>query len=78
MQKKILIVIVIAGFLCSGLASSQSQIDAESVLRYFASFYIPSEQQTSTRAMMFGQELRPEYKPDSKNQSELPDRNFLK
>ena len=78
MQKKLLIVIVVAGFLCSGLASSQSQIDAESVLRYFASFYMPSEEQTTTRAMMFGQELRPEYHPDNKSNNELPERNFLR
>jgi len=78
MQKKVLIVIILAGFLCSGLASSQSQIDAVSVLKYFASFYMPSENHTTTRAMMFGQELRPEHRPDSKRNNELPERNFLR
>ncbi|PKL41608.1 MAG: hypothetical protein CVV41_17805 [Candidatus Riflebacteria bacterium HGW-Riflebacteria-1] len=78
MQKKVLIVVIVAGFLCSGLASSQSVVDAESVLKYFASFYIPSEQQTTARAMMFGQEFRPENHADNKSSNELPDRNFLR
>jgi len=78
MQKKILIVVVLVCCLYSGLASSQNRVDAESVLKYFASFYIPAEQSASTRAMMFGQELRPEYKPSAMSSNKLPERNYLK
>lgn len=76
MQKTILIVIVLVCCLYSGLACSQNQVDTESVLKYFASFYMPAEHETSNRAMLFGQELRPEY--NSQISTELPDRNLLK
>lgn len=77
MQKKFLIMIIVVICFYSGLASSQSHIDAESVLKYFASFYIPSEHQATTRAMLFGQEFRPD--PVTTGQlNTLPDRNYLK
>lgn len=77
MHKKILILIIAVICLYSGLASSQNRIDPESVLKYFASFYIPYEQQSTTRAMMFGQEFRPELRLNGENTT-LPDRTYLK
>ncbi|MBU1108415.1 MAG: hypothetical protein KKB51_17200 [Candidatus Riflebacteria bacterium] len=78
MQKKILIVLVLVCCFFSGLANSQNLVSAESVLKYFASFYIPAEQKTLTRAMLFGQELRPEYKLPVQSSNDLPDRTFFK
>jgi hypothetical protein len=78
MQKKILIVMVLVCCLYSGLASSQNLVGAESVLKYFASFYVPTEQKTLTRAMLFGQELRPEYQLPVQAGNELPGRTIFK
>lgn len=66
-QKKILIIIVLIAFLCSGLAHSSPQKTGK-VLRYIASLYIPADNATNSGMMTFGSELHPD----------MPARTFLK
>lgn len=74
MQTKTLIILILMASLCSGLAFSQNSASAGKVLQYFASMYMPSDNQRSEKVMTFGRELL----ASEESQPEIPERTFLK
>lgn len=72
------LILVLSITFFSGLGFSQEKLSAAGVFRFFASFYLPYEAESSF-SMTFGRELLPHQTGKiAAEKDEMPQRNFLK